>query len=51
MPASLSPRTLVLLTVAFIAAIFVFAGTDTRTQHNPMPHQLRVGGASSSVAT
>jgi hypothetical protein len=43
MPASLSPRTLVALTVAFIAAVFVFAGVYTATQHNPTPHQMRVG--------
>jgi hypothetical protein len=43
MPASLSLRTLVILTAAFIAAIFVFAGIYTTTQHNPTPHQLRVG--------
>jgi len=43
MPASLSPRVLVSLTAAFIAAVFVFAGVYTATQHNPTPHQLRVG--------
>ena len=43
MPASLSPRVLVVLTVAFIAAVFVFAGVYTATQHNPTPHQMRVG--------
>jgi hypothetical protein len=43
MPASLSPRALVSLTAAFIAAVFVFAGIYTATQHNPTPHQLRVG--------
>lgn len=43
MPASLSSRALVILTAAFIAAVFVFAGIYTATQHNPTPHQLRVG--------
>ena len=43
MPASLSPRVLVSLTVAFIVAVFVFAGIYTATQHNPTPHQIRVG--------
>lgn len=43
MPASLTPRTLVALTVAFIAAIFIFAGVYTATQHNPTPTKLRVG--------
>jgi hypothetical protein len=43
MPASLSPRALVSLTAAFIVAVFVFAGIYTATQHNPTPHQLRVG--------
>jgi len=43
MPASLSPRTLVALTVAFIAAVFIFAGVYTATQHKPVPHQVRVG--------
>jgi ABC-type multidrug transport system permease subunit len=43
MPASLSPRVFVSLTAAFIAAVFVFAGVYTATQHNPTPHQLRVG--------
>jgi hypothetical protein len=43
MPASLSPRALVILTVAFIAAVFVFAGVYTATQHKPTPHALRVG--------
>jgi hypothetical protein len=43
MPASLSPRALIALTAAFIAAVFVFAGIYTATQHNPAPHQLRVG--------
>ena len=43
MPASLSPRFIVSLTAVFIAAVFVFAGVYTTTQHNPTPHQLRVG--------
>lgn len=43
MPASLSLRALVILTGAFIAAVLVFAGVYTETQHNPVPHQLRVG--------
>jgi hypothetical protein len=43
MPASLSPRVFVSLAAAFIAAVFVFAGVYTDTQHNPTPHQLRVG--------
>ena len=43
MPTSLSPRALVSLTAAFIAAVLVFAGIYTGTQHNPTPHQLRVG--------
>ena len=43
MPASLSPRVLVALTAVFIAAVFVFAGVYTTTQHNPTPHQLSVG--------
>ena len=43
MLASLSPRALVSLTAAFIVAVFVFAGIYTGTQHNPTPHQLRVG--------
>lgn len=43
MPASLSPRTLVALTVAFIAAVFIFAGVYTATQQKPVPHQVRVG--------
>jgi len=43
MPASLSPRTLVALTVAFIAAVFVFAGVYTATQHKPTPSHVRVG--------
>jgi hypothetical protein len=43
MPASLSPRALIILTAAFIVAVFVFAGIYTGTQHNPTPHQLRVG--------
>jgi hypothetical protein len=43
MPASLSPRTLVALTAAFIAAVFIFAGVYTATQHKPVPHQVRVG--------
>ena len=43
MPASLSPRTFVLLTASFIVAVFIFAGVYTGTQHNPTPHQLRVG--------
>ncbi len=43
MPASLSPRVLVSLTAAFIAAVFIFAGVYTATQHNPTPHQVRVG--------
>jgi hypothetical protein len=43
MPASLSPRYLVALTAVFIAAVFIFAGVYTATQHKPVPHQLRVG--------
>jgi hypothetical protein len=43
MPASLSLRALVILTGAFIVAVLVFAGVYTETQHNPVPHQLRVG--------
>ena len=43
MPASLSPRALVALTAVFISAVLVFAGIYTVTQHNPTPHQLRVG--------
>ena len=43
MPASLSLRVLVALTAAFIGAVLVFAGVYTATQHNPTPHQLRVG--------
>jgi ABC-type sugar transport system permease subunit len=43
MPDSLSPRTLVALTLAFIAAVFIFAGVYTATQHKPTPHSLRVG--------
>lgn len=43
MPASLSPRTLVALTVAFVATVFIFAGVYTATQHKPVPHQVRVG--------
>jgi hypothetical protein len=43
MPASLSLRVLVSLTVAFIVAVFIFAGVYTATQHNPTPHQIRVG--------
>ena len=43
MPASLSPRTLVALTAAFIAAVFIFAGVYTATQHKPTPSHVRVG--------
>jgi hypothetical protein len=43
MPASLSLRALASLTAAFIVAVFIFAGVYTGTQHNPTPHQLRVG--------
>lgn len=43
MPASLSLRTMALLTGAFIVAVFIFAGVYTATQHNPTPHELRVG--------
>ena len=43
MPASLSPRVLVSLTAAFIVAVFIFAGVYTATQHNPTPHEVRVG--------
>ena len=43
MPASLSPRSLVALTVAFVATVFIFAGVYTATQHKPVPHQVRVG--------
>jgi hypothetical protein len=49
MPASLSPRALLALTAAFIAAVFVFAGVYTETQHNPVPHQLRVGAVAPPV--
>ena len=50
MPASLSPRSLVALTVAFIAAVFIFAGVYTTTQHKPTPHGLRVGLVTSQGA-
>jgi hypothetical protein len=43
MPASLSPRILVALTIVFVAGVFVFAGVYTATQHKPVPHQVRVG--------
>jgi hypothetical protein len=43
MPTSLSPRTLVALTVAFIAAVFIVAGVYTATQHKPTPSHVRVG--------
>jgi hypothetical protein len=50
MPPSLSLRALLALTVAFIAAVFVFDGVYVTTQHNPVPHQLRVGVAGSQNA-
>ncbi len=50
MPASLTPRTLAILTAAFIGAIFVFAGVYTATQHEPTPHQLRVGAVGEDTA-
>jgi hypothetical protein len=43
MPPSLPLRYLVALTVAFIGAVFVFAGVYTQTQHEPVPHDLGVG--------
>ncbi len=43
MPASLSLRSIVLITAVFIAAVFVFAGVYTTTQHNPTPHQVSAG--------
>ena len=43
MPASLSLRSLVALTAAFIAGVFIFAGVYTATQHKPVPHALKVG--------
>lgn len=43
MPASLSLRALAILTAVFVSAVLVFAGVYTATQHNPTPHQLRVG--------
>lgn len=43
MPASLSLRALAILTGVFIAAVLVFAGVYTATQHNPTPNKLRVG--------
>jgi hypothetical protein len=43
MPASLSPRNLVALTAVFVAAVFIFAGVYTATQHKPTPSHVQVG--------